>query len=206
MYSIFTPPHRGIQRRVCTGTDCSADGLPHVFTGLPRGPAPMPYCLGIAVDAGLVLASDARTNAGIDYVTSYSKLHVITPAPDRLFVLLSAGNLAATRMASRRSIAPCTRTCPSAPPPGSAWFRWKPCRVRTSQSARPSRWRFRPGPRLAVRQCRGEFAEAHARAPADPPTEAAAGCGSDDGPTVADRRRSRARDSYRRSSIPPRCR
>jgi putative proteasome-type protease len=53
--------------------------------------------LGIAVDAGLVLASDSRTNAGIDYVTSFSKLHLFMPAPDRLFVLLSAGNLATTQ-------------------------------------------------------------------------------------------------------------
>jgi len=57
----------------------------------------MTYCLGVAVDAGLVLASDSRTNAGIDYVTSYSKLHLFTPAPDRLFVVLSAGNLATTQ-------------------------------------------------------------------------------------------------------------
>lgn len=53
----------------------------------------MTYCL----DAGLVLASDSRTNAGVDYVTTVSKLHVFTPAPDRLFVLLSAGNLATTQ-------------------------------------------------------------------------------------------------------------
>ncbi|TVQ85489.1 MAG: 20S proteasome subunit A/B [Chromatiaceae bacterium] len=57
----------------------------------------MTYCLGIAVTDGLVLASDSRTNAGIDYVTSFSKLHVLNPAPDRLFVLLSAGNLASTQ-------------------------------------------------------------------------------------------------------------
>jgi putative proteasome-type protease len=57
----------------------------------------MTYRLGIAVDVGLVLASDSRTNAGIDYVTSYSKLHLFTPAADRLFVLLSAGNLATTQ-------------------------------------------------------------------------------------------------------------
>ncbi len=57
----------------------------------------MTYCLGIATDAGLVLASDSRTNAGVDYVTSFSKLHVFTPAPERLFVLLSAGNLATTQ-------------------------------------------------------------------------------------------------------------
>jgi len=57
----------------------------------------MTYCLGLTVDAGLVLASDSRTNAGIDYVTIVSKLHVFQPAPDRLFVLLSSGNLASTQ-------------------------------------------------------------------------------------------------------------
>jgi len=57
----------------------------------------MTYCLGIAVEAGLVLASDSRTNAGVDYVTSYSKMHMFQPAPDRLFTILSAGNLATTQ-------------------------------------------------------------------------------------------------------------
>lgn len=44
-----------------------------------------------------MFASDSRTNAGVDYVTSYSKMHVFTPAPDRLFVILSSGNLATTQ-------------------------------------------------------------------------------------------------------------
>lgn len=57
----------------------------------------MTYCLGICVKDGLMFASDSRTNAGVDYVTSYSKMHVFTPAPDRLFVILSAGNLATTQ-------------------------------------------------------------------------------------------------------------
>ena len=46
---------------------------------------------------GLLFASDSRTNAGVDYVTSYSKMHLFTQAADRLFVLLSAGNLATTQ-------------------------------------------------------------------------------------------------------------
>jgi putative proteasome-type protease len=46
---------------------------------------------------GLLFASDSRTNAGVDYVTTYSKMHLFTPAPDRLFVILSAGNLATTQ-------------------------------------------------------------------------------------------------------------
>jgi putative proteasome-type protease len=33
----------------------------------------------------------------VDYVTTYSKMHLFTPAPDRLFVILSAGNLATTQ-------------------------------------------------------------------------------------------------------------
>jgi putative proteasome-type protease len=51
----------------------------------------------LCLDDGLVFASDSRTNAGVDYVTTYSKMHVFTPAPDRLFVILSAGNLATTQ-------------------------------------------------------------------------------------------------------------
>ncbi len=57
----------------------------------------MTYCLGLALNDGLVLAADSRTNAGVDYVTTFSKLHVFQPARDRLFVLLSAGNLATTQ-------------------------------------------------------------------------------------------------------------
>ena len=57
----------------------------------------MTYCLGLCLEEGLVFASDSRTNAGVDYVTTYSKMHVFRPAPDRLFVILSAGNLATTQ-------------------------------------------------------------------------------------------------------------
>ena len=57
----------------------------------------MTYCLAIRVDEGLVFAADTRTNAGVDYVTSYRKLHVFQPADDRVFVLLAAGSLATTR-------------------------------------------------------------------------------------------------------------
>jgi putative proteasome-type protease len=46
---------------------------------------------------GLVFLSDTRTNAGLDDISTYRKLHVFRPAPDRLFVLQSAGNLATTQ-------------------------------------------------------------------------------------------------------------
>lgn len=48
------------------------------------------------------MAADSRTNAGIDYVTTFSKLHCFQPAPDRLFVLLSAGNLATSQEVMNR--------------------------------------------------------------------------------------------------------
>ena len=57
----------------------------------------MTYCVGLCLDEGLVFASDSRTNAGVDYVTTYSKMHLFTPGPDRLFVIMSAGNLATTQ-------------------------------------------------------------------------------------------------------------
>lgn len=57
----------------------------------------MTYCVGLCLKDGLLFASDSRTNAGVDYVTTYSKMHTFAPAPDRLFVLLAAGSLATTQ-------------------------------------------------------------------------------------------------------------
>ena len=57
----------------------------------------MTYCLAIAVDQGVVLAADSRTNAGVDYITAYSKMHLFQPAAGRVFMLLSAGNLATSQ-------------------------------------------------------------------------------------------------------------
>ena len=57
----------------------------------------MTYCAAVMLDAGIVMASDSRTNAGVDNVSSYRKLHVLRPAPDRVFVIESAGNLATTQ-------------------------------------------------------------------------------------------------------------
>jgi putative proteasome-type protease len=57
----------------------------------------MTYCIAIRLDDGLVFLADTRTNAGVDNVNTYRKLHVLRPAPDRLFVLQSAGNLATTQ-------------------------------------------------------------------------------------------------------------
>lgn len=57
----------------------------------------MTYCVAISTDNGLVFCSDSRTNAGADLLYSHSKMHVFSEAEDRLFVVLTAGNLATTQ-------------------------------------------------------------------------------------------------------------
>lgn len=57
----------------------------------------MTYCIAMRLDEGLVFLADTRTNAGVDNVSTYRKLHVFRPGDDRLFVLESAGNLATTQ-------------------------------------------------------------------------------------------------------------
>lgn len=57
----------------------------------------MTYCLAINVNNGLVFASDSRTNAGVDYVTAYSKMHTFVWPEDRICVLLTSGNLATSQ-------------------------------------------------------------------------------------------------------------
>ena len=56
----------------------------------------MTYCLALRLDEGLFFMSDTRTNAGVDNVSTFRKLHVVKPAEDRLFVVQSAGSLATT--------------------------------------------------------------------------------------------------------------
>jgi putative proteasome-type protease len=57
----------------------------------------MTYCLGILLPAGLVLASDSRSNAGVDQIARVRKLELITVPNDRVIAVLSAGNLATTQ-------------------------------------------------------------------------------------------------------------
>ncbi len=57
----------------------------------------MTYCVGVFVDAGLVLAADSRTNAGVDQIASVEKMFVFEQPGERVIVLLSAGNLAITQ-------------------------------------------------------------------------------------------------------------
>jgi putative proteasome-type protease len=62
----------------------------------------MTYCVAIKTDSGLVFASDSLTNAGIDHVSTYSKMHSFVQPGERMFVLLAAGNLATTQSVVKR--------------------------------------------------------------------------------------------------------
>lgn len=57
----------------------------------------MTYCVAVCLNSGLVFCSDSRTNAGVDMISAYSKMHVFDCMADRLFVVLTAGNLATTQ-------------------------------------------------------------------------------------------------------------
>jgi putative proteasome-type protease len=53
----------------------------------------MTYCCGILVRDGLVMIADTRTNAGLDNVSTFRKLHVFTQPGERVLALASSGNL-----------------------------------------------------------------------------------------------------------------
>ena len=53
----------------------------------------MTYCCGILVRDGLVMIADTRTNAGLDNVSIFRKLHVFGIPGERILALASSGNL-----------------------------------------------------------------------------------------------------------------
>ena len=57
----------------------------------------MTYCVAIKLDAGLVLLSDTRTNAGLDNISRYGKMHAWEVPGERAIVLMTAGNLSITQ-------------------------------------------------------------------------------------------------------------
>ena len=54
----------------------------------------MTYCCGILVRDGLVMIADTRTNAGLDNVSTFRKLHIFSKPGERIMAIASAGNLA----------------------------------------------------------------------------------------------------------------
>ena len=59
----------------------------------------MTYCCGILVREGLVLFADTRTNAGVDNIATFRKLHVFKDPGKRIMALASAGNLSISQSA-----------------------------------------------------------------------------------------------------------
>src|ERR1700738_5687534 len=53
----------------------------------------MTYCCGILVRDGLVIFADTRTNAGVDNISTFRKLHILTQPGKRIMAIASAGNL-----------------------------------------------------------------------------------------------------------------
>ncbi len=59
----------------------------------------MTYCVGMLVREALVVIADTRTNAGVDNISSYRKLHVFETPGERMIVIATAGNLSITQTA-----------------------------------------------------------------------------------------------------------
>lgn len=57
----------------------------------------MTYCVGLRLNHGLVFMSDTRTNAGVDNISTFRKMYTWEVPGERLFTLMSAGNLATTQ-------------------------------------------------------------------------------------------------------------
>lgn len=57
----------------------------------------MTYCVAMRLADGLVFASDSRTNAGFDQISTFRKMHVFDQPGERELVILSAGNLATSQ-------------------------------------------------------------------------------------------------------------
>ncbi len=59
----------------------------------------MTYCVGMLVNEGLAMIADTRTNAGVDNISSYKKLHVTEVPGERVIAIATAGNLSVTQTA-----------------------------------------------------------------------------------------------------------
>lgn len=57
----------------------------------------MTYCVAMRLAEGMVFAADSRTNAGVDRVAVFRKMHLFERRGERSMVLLSAGNLATSQ-------------------------------------------------------------------------------------------------------------
>ncbi len=57
----------------------------------------MTYCCGILVREGLVMLADTRTNAGVDNISTFRKLHIFEKPGEAVLLLAAAGNLSTSQ-------------------------------------------------------------------------------------------------------------
>jgi putative proteasome-type protease len=57
----------------------------------------MTYCVGLLLDAGMVLLADTRTNAGLDNISTYRKMFTFDDPGERVIVIMTAGSLSVTQ-------------------------------------------------------------------------------------------------------------
>ena len=57
----------------------------------------MTYCVAIRLKAGMIFASDTRTNAGIDNISTFRKMYQYGIEGERFLTLQTAGNLATSQ-------------------------------------------------------------------------------------------------------------
>jgi putative proteasome-type protease len=57
----------------------------------------MTYCVGLSLRAGIVMLSDTRTNAGLDNISTFSKMFCVEAPGERALTLMASGNLAITQ-------------------------------------------------------------------------------------------------------------
>lgn len=64
----------------------------------------MTYCIAIKLNAGLVMLSDSRTNAGVDHIGTFRKMAIYEKPGDRVLTILSSGNLAISQAVRQRLV------------------------------------------------------------------------------------------------------
>lgn len=57
----------------------------------------MTYCVGLLLNAGMVLLSDTRTNAGLDNIATYRKMFHFADPGERVISITTAGSLSVTQ-------------------------------------------------------------------------------------------------------------
>lgn len=57
----------------------------------------MTYCVGLLLNAGMVLLSDTRTNAGLDNIATYRKMFHFEEPGERVISIVTAGSLSVTQ-------------------------------------------------------------------------------------------------------------